>query len=193
MLFRSASGADRGTAMHRFLEKLDFSKKPLVDSIDEQIDEQIETELEKGFLTPPQKDMLDRRKLSVFLSSRLAERMQQAFKRGDLYREQAFVVGDSPELFFEDLSAEPSDEPSSEQVIVQGIIDAFFVENDKIVLLDYKTDFVKTEEELTTKYNRQLQLYQLAIERGFGLPVSEMYLYSFVLGKTVSVPLVSVR
>ena len=186
---KKVSGSDRGTAMHRFLEKLDFSKKPLVDSIDEQI----ETELEKGFLTPPQKDMLDRRKLSVFLSSRLAERMQQAFKRGDLYREQAFVVGDSPELFFNDLSMEPSDEPFSDQVIVQGIIDAFFIENGKIVLIDYKTDFVKTEEELRIKYTKQLQIYQLALERGFNLPVSEMYLYSFVLGKTVSVPIVSVK
>ena len=186
---KKTAGAERGTAMHRFLEKLDFSKEPLSDTIEEQI----ETELDKGFLTAPQKGMLDKSKLSAFLSSSLAKRMQQADAKGDLYREQAFVVGDSLELFFEDLSTEPSSEPTSDQVIVQGIIDAFFVENDKIVLLDYKTDFVKTEEELTTKYNRQLQLYQLAIERGFGLPVSEMYLYSFVLGKTVSVPLVSVR
>ena len=119
--------------------------------------------------------------------------MQQAFKRGDLYREQAFVVGDSPGLFFNDLSMEPSDEPFSDQVIVQGIIDAFFIENGKIVLIDYKTDFVKTEEELRIKYTKQLQIYQLALERGFNLPVSEMYLYSFVLGKTVSVPIVSVK
>jgi ATP-dependent helicase/nuclease subunit A len=186
---KKVSGSDRGTAMHRFLEKLDFTKKPLVDSIDEQI----ETELDKGFLTPPQKDMLDRRKLSKFLESALAERMQQAFERDELYREQAFVVGDSPELFFKDLTMEPSDEPISDQVIVQGIIDAFFIENGKIVLIDYKTDFVRTEEELITKYTKQLQLYQLALERGFDLQVSEMYLYSFVLGKTVSVPIVSIK
>ncbi|MGN0241078.1 MAG: helicase-exonuclease AddAB subunit AddA [Candidatus Weimeria sp.] len=186
---KKVSGSDRGTAMHRFLEKLDFSRKPLVDSIDDQI----ETELEKGFITPDQKEMLDRRKLSVFLSSSLALRMQQASENNELYREQAFVAGDSPELFFNDLSMEPSDEPFSDQVIVQGIIDAFFIENGKIVLIDYKTDFVKTEEELKIKYTKQLQIYQLALERGLELPVGEMYLYSFALGKTVPVPIVSIR
>ncbi|MQN00875.1 MAG: helicase-exonuclease AddAB subunit AddA [Lachnospiraceae bacterium] len=183
---KKASGAERGTAMHRFLEKLDFSKEPLGDTLDEQI----AREIEKGFLTKEQEGMLDKRKLSTFLKSSLARRMQQAFKTGDLFREQAFVTGDSPELFFGDLSAKASDAPFSDQVIVQGIIDAFFVENDKIILIDYKTDFVKTEEELLVKYTKQLQLYQLALERGLELPVSEMYLYSFVLGKTVAVPLI---
>jgi len=183
---KEASGAEKGTAMHRFLEKLDFSKKPLADSLDEQI----EVELEKGFLRPEQEGMLDRKKLAVFLSSPLAERMQQAYLNGELYREQAFVTGDSPELFFGDLSGEPSDEPFADQVIVQGIIDAFFVENGKIVLIDYKTDFVRSEEELRDKYTKQLQLYELALGRGMDLPVSEMYLYSFALGKTVTVPLI---
>lgn len=179
-------GTERGTAMHRFLEKLDFSRKPLEQSMDEQI----QTELDKGFLTSDQEKLLQKDRLEKFLSSDLAHRMQKASETGDLFREQAFVAGDTPEFFFGDMKEESKDTSSEDQIIIQGIIDAFFIENGKIVLLDYKTDKVRSEDELLTKYTKQLQLYQVAIERGMNLPVTEMYLYSFALGKQISCPLI---
>lgn len=184
---KSVLGTERGTAMHRFLEKLDFSRTPLSESLEEQISE----EVDKGFLTTDQEQILKRKQLAAFLSTDLAHRMQEADRNGELYREQAFVAGDTPEFFFGDLTDDTDGVSSEDQIIIQGIIDAFFVENGKIVLLDYKTDKVRTEGELLQKYKKQLQLYQIAVERGMNLPVSEMYLYSFALGKQVAVPLVS--
>ena len=147
--------------------------------------------MDKGFLTTDQEQILKRKQLAAFLSTDLAHRMQEADRNGELYREQAFVAGDTPEFFFGDLTDDTDGVSSEDQIIIQGIIDAFFVENGKIVLLDYKTDKVRTEGELLQKYKKQLQLYQIAVERGMNLPVSEMYLYSFALGKQVAVPLVS--
>ena len=71
---------------------------------------------------------------------------------------------------------------SEEMILIQGIIDVFFEEPDGIVLLDYKTDRVKSSRELAGRYHAQLELYQEAIEK-----VKERLLYSFCLGEVVSV------
>ncbi len=177
-------GVFRGTAMHRFLEKMDFSIEPLSESFDKQMAYM----LERGFLTSDQSEVLSRSGLERFLSSELAARMQQAYKRGELYREQAFVTGDTPGFFFGDLSEDTDGADTEDQIIIQGIIDAFFVENGKIVLLDYKTDRVRSASMLTEKYTKQLQLYQVAVERAMDMPVSQLYLYSFALGKQIALP-----
>ena len=72
-------------------------------------------------------------------------------------------------------------------ILIQGIIDVFFEEPDGIVLLDYKTDRVKSSRELAGRYHAQLELYQEAIERSTGKKVKERLLYSFCLGEVVSV------
>ena len=71
--------------------------------------------------------------------------------------------------------------------MVQGIIDLYFEEEDGIVLLDYKTDRVKTEEELAGRYEIQLDYYQEALERSLNKKVKERLLYSFALQKTIRV------
>ena len=76
---------------------------------------------------------------------------------------------------------------SEEMLLVQGIIDVFFEEEDGIVLLDYKTDRVREAEELIRRYRRQLELYGEALERTRGKRVKERYLYSFALGETIRV------
>ena len=80
---------------------------------------------------------------------------------------------------FEDESA------SQEMILVQGIIDVFFEEDDGIVLLDYKTDRVDVESELVLRYEKQLQLYKSAIEKAYNVPVKETLIYSFALDKTI--------
>ena len=94
--------------------------------------------------------------------------MAQADKRGDLYKEKPFVM-------------------DYEGVLVQGIIDVFWLENDKIVLLDYKTDRVDSATRLRDMYKEQLDLYAEALERIFRLPVKEKYLYSFRLNQAIEV------
>ena len=70
-------------------------------------------------------------------------------------------------------------------VLVQGIIDAWFIEDGEIVLLDYKTDRVDSEEELITRYQIQLDLYKRALEAATDMKVKEVYIYSFGLGKVI--------
>ena len=73
--------------------------------------------------------------------------------------------------------------PSEETVLIQGIIDVFFVEEDGLVLLDYKTDSVDSMQELWNRYETQLDYYQEALQKLMDKPVKERILYSFHLEK----------
>ena len=76
---------------------------------------------------------------------------------------------------------------SGEMILVQGIIDVFFEEEDGLVVLDYKTDYVPQEPEETLKrrYGKQLALYGRALEEITGKRVREKILYSFYLGREI--------
>ena len=169
-------GALRGTAMHRYMECFDFSNPEYENSIDLQL-KQME---EKGLITPEQKALLKMDILREFFKSDLASRMNKAAMANNLYQEKAFVMGQTPKMLF-------LDEDEEQTILVQGIIDVFFRESDGIVLLDYKTDRVKSENELVSLYERQLQIYADAIEGSFNEKVKELLLYSFHLGKVIAV------
>ena len=98
---------------------------------------------------------------------------------GKLYKEKPFVFGSDAKNLFGDETA------SDEMILVQGIIDVFFEEEDGIVLLDYKTDRVDEEDELVLRYEKQLQLYKSAIEKAYNVPVKEVLIYSFALEKEI--------
>ena len=72
-----------------------------------------------------------------------------------------------------------------EKVILQGIIDAFIMEEEGIILVDYKTDRVKDGEELRNRYQKQIDLYSEALEQILGKKVKRRVLYSFSLGEEV--------
>ena len=73
-----------------------------------------------------------------------------------------------------------------EQILVQGVIDLYYInENDELVLVDYKTDFVQSEEELKEKYETQLLLYKNALESALNKKVDKVYIYSSFLGKEI--------
>ena len=78
---------------------------------------------------------------------------------------------------------------SKQQILLQGIIDAYFEEEDGLVLVDYKTDYVEQgrEQELIEKYRIQLLYYARALEQLRGKKVKEIYLYSFALGKALKI------
>ena len=93
-------------------------------------------------------------------------------------REKPFMMG---------ISAKELDPafPEEEMVLVQGIVDAWFLEDDEIVLLDYKTDKVRDEKALVDRYAVQLQLYERALEAATGKKVKEVYIYSFTLESVI--------
>ena len=106
--------------------------------------------------------------------------MQEASKRGGLYKEQPFVMG------MEAKDVYPGNQ-SDEMVLIQGIIDVYFEENDQLVVVDYKTDRVSQTSELCERYHSQLEYYAEALERLTGKAVKEKMIYSFTLQKEIEV------
>lgn len=168
-------GAARGTIYHTVMECMDL------EAVTEPA--QADTELlrlaAEGKITEDDLRMINREDFAVFLKSGLAKRMRRAQKRGELFREQPFVIGLSGSEF-------PEGDPE-ETVLVQGIIDAFFYEDGEAVVVDYKTDRVSRAEELAERYHAQLEYYDQALRMLTGRNVKERLIYSFRLGKVIRI------
>lgn len=168
---RQLSGTDRGSAYHRVMELLDFSDLDIKSQINKLINNE-RISIEWG-------DAVNVNKIKKLLESTLGERMALAQRNSVLYREQPFVLGISADRV-------KGEYPDTETILLQGIIDAFFVENNEIILVDYKTDVIKTAQELLDRYKVQLQYYKEALQRITGLKVKECILYSFNLDEVIS-------
>ena len=191
----AAAGALRGTAMHRFLACVDFSRLPgpgAYREIKQFIEETLQSLLAKGRMTNEEAGLLNEWQMRQFLASELAGRMRTAAAGGKLFREQPFVMSLPAGTAWKTLTGQDWEEPAAgtadeETILVQGMIDAFWEEEDGIVLLDYKTDRVMAPEELTARYREQMLLYAGALERAFpGKPVKEVLIYSFRLNRILS-------
>ena len=132
------------------------------------------------FLSQEEYGLLNQEKLKKFLDSSLGQLFAKAYKENTLYREQHFMQ----EVEYEKLFPEDGGD-NVEKVILQGIIDAFIMEEDGIILVDYKTDRVKDGEELRNRYQKQIDLYSEALEQILGKKVKRRVLYSFSLGEEV--------
>lgn len=168
------SSAQMGTAMHTFMEEADFRREYTWAEI-----EVLTAELvQRGRLTAEEGKYLRKKELLQFFTSTLAKRMRAAER---IEKERPFSVLLQPkELFF---GAEYED--VTDEILVNGIIDCFFIENNSGVLIDYKSDRITDERELKERYRIQLGLYRMALERALGIAVRETYLYSFAMGKAI--------
>lgn len=172
-------GAARGTAYHAFMERIDLSNCANV----EQVVSQIAVAKEKNFVTEAESECLRPEDFTAFAASSVGQRMCRAHQERVLKREQPFVLGVSA-------SSVDNQWPAEETVLIQGIIDAYFYEDDEIVLVDYKTDKVSYRNganELIQKYKVQLEHYAEALERLTGKKVKEKIIYSFTLNREISV------
>lgn len=168
------SGASRGSAYHKLLELLDYRQAYSMDQLKDTIERLVEEEK----MSQEMEDCIRRTDILHFLECGLGQRMHQAAKADALRKEQPFVLGvPSQEVYPE--------QTEEEWILVQGIIDVFFEETDGLVLLDYKTDRVKTGEELVERYHTQLEYYGQALEQLLGKKVKETWIYSFALGKEI--------
>lgn len=166
-------GTTRGSAYHRVMEIIDFNSEH--DYVT-----QMKDKVSEGKISEEELALVDEKKITLFLQSDLGHRMARASAEGELYIEQPFVLGVAANRLSEDF-------PGEEKVLIQGIIDAFFVEQGEIVLMDYKTDSVKNSEELVERYKTQLDYYTEALERILGMRVKERLIYSFALAQTIEV------
>ena len=171
------TGASRGTAYHKVLEVLDFSKE-----YDEaSLQAELERNQAEGILNEDTVSCIRLSEILAFLYSDIGRRMQQACREGTYFAEQPFVLGVKASQIYPDVECD-------ELLLVQGIIDVYFEEEGELVVLDYKTDKVHEAEQLTRRYHAQLDYYAQALERLTGKRVKQKIIYSFALQAEVEVP-----
>ena len=164
------TGAQWGTLMHEAMQWLPvkkYTQKSMTDMLDS-----LQAE---GKFSDEERSLLSDRSLYGFFNSDLGQRLI-ASKRVE--RELPFS------MLFDGNRVYP-DVENGERLFLQGIIDTVFVEDDQWVLVDYKTDCVKSGDELIRRYKIQMDLYKEALERLTNMPVKASYIYSFRLHEAV--------
>jgi recombination helicase addA, firmicutes type len=164
----------RGTAHHKFLQYCNFEQARA------SLDTEIDRLLNDGKLTQEQVDMIDRKTLNEFLSTKLIDRIIASQL---VMREKRFTARLKPSEVFD----EYKDVKTDATVIIQGAVDLAFVEDGKLVIVDYKTDRVKDITKLAGLYKKQLDLYKSAMEQSEELTVKECILCSIHLGAYITV------
>lgn len=159
------TAAEKGTAMHKFLQYADFSLAR----------KDIELEISRLTdlrLTKAEAESLDVSKLKRFINSDL---ITDAINY-QCHKEYRFTVNIPA-------SSTGLTENSNVSLILQGAVDLIIIKESRIIIVDYKTDKVKTTDELVSRYHKQLQLYKEAVSACFGLEVDRCLIYSIYLGE----------
>ena len=171
---RPLTGAQRGTATHLVLQYMDFAETGSLESVRAEI----ERLRQKQLLNDKEAAAVDAGAIVKLFASPLGQRMLRAEHRE---REFKFsLLCDAGDWF-------PGAE--GEQVLLQGVVDCCIEEDGALTVIDYKTDAVRSEEELAARaayYRGQLSAYAAALRRIFGKPVREGVLVFLSCGKEVS-------
>ncbi len=170
---KKITASQKGTLMHLVLQKLDEK----IDYDEEKIKNLLDKLEEKGIISSEEKKVIDIEKINNFICSDIWKEMQTAKK---IEREKPFYINISArEAYGEDID---------ENILVQGIIDLYYITSDeRIVLVDYKTDKLNIESEFIKRYKRQLEIYKRALEQVLGKQVDKTYIYSTYLNKTIEI------
>lgn len=169
------TGAKKGTLIHMCMQRLDFS----VNYDKEKVNAIIEDMFIKGIINEKEKKSINQFKILEFTKSSLWKEIKNAKK---VYKEKPFYIEISADQVL--------DENSQDNILVQGIIDLYFINsNGEVVLVDYKTDYVENgeEEKLVEKYKKQLELYKIALEHSLNKKVTKIIIYSVYLGKMLEI------
>ncbi len=175
------SGEERGTFIHKVLEHIPFNL-----GVDESgVRYQISLMVQNEVLTAEQAASIDLKLLMNFFKSDIYKRAANSER---VYKEVSFnLAKDASEV----LDSPP--EVSGEKIIVQGTIDCYFKEEDRFILLDYKSDYIPVNispEDMNLRiaqYKIQLSLYKEALEKIRGIKISETYLFFLSVGKEVKI------
>lgn len=165
---KSFTGIEKGTIMHFVMQHLDLSRVGDTTQIKKQVQEMVEKEL----LGAEETRVVDSEKILRFFSSHLGQRVLKADR---IYREVPFnQVRQAGELI-------DGNQNNNETLLIQGVIDLFFLEGDELILIDYKTDYIQSgsSEKILNRYKPQMEMYKYALEKIQGKRVIESYLYLF--------------
>ena len=180
-LFRSptirkshSGGAEYGTALHNVMQYLDFSKCFDRDGIMQDIDRMVT----RGLITVEQGKLVDVDQIAAFFKTELGKRMVEG---KNILREFKFSILEDASLYYTGVE--------HDTILLQGVIDCALVENDGIIVLDFKTDRITEEnrQERIAQHSRQVNTYAKALSKIYELPVTEAYIYFFSTGEFVKV------
>lgn len=170
------TGAQKGTLIHLCLQKMketeEYNLEKITELIEELKDKEIITEIEE--------QNIDKEKLLEYTNSQLWTELKQA---KEIHKEHPFYINIKASRIYNQINKE-----DDEEILVQGVIDLFFIDkDDKLILVDYKTDYVQNENELVEKYKGQLDLYKEALEQSLDKRVDKMCIYSVYLNKLIEI------
>ena len=167
--------AQKGTLIHLCMQRLDETKEYTLETIQALIEDLLTREI----ITEKEARSINPYKVLGFTKSMIWKELKTAKK---IYKERPFFINiPAKEIYGED---------AEEEILVQGIIDLYYInQNDEVVLVDYKTDYVEKgkESKLVEKYISQLELYKKALEESLQRKVDKTYIYSVYLGKEIEI------
>ena len=169
------TGAEKGTIMHLYLQKLNYKEEYDL----EKLKRMVKSLVEKEIILPKEAESVNYNKILEFLKSDIWKEMKEA----------KLVEQEKP-FYFNIKANEIYDVKSEEDILVQGIIDLYYINKyNELVLVDYKTDYVENndEESLKEKYDIQLAIYKKALEKALDRKVDKVYIYSTWLGRVITI------
>ena len=156
------------------MQKLDLTKKMYTYNDIKELVAKLEM---KKIITPKQAEAININKIYQFTKSKIWEEMTHAHV---VQREKAFYISIPAKEIY--------DECLEENILVQGVIDLYYVNaQNELILVDFKTDYVENRDEqiLVDKYKVQLELYKRALEEALQRKVDKVYIYSTYLEKEI--------
>ena len=168
------SSAEKGTITHLILQKLDFKKE----YTKQDLEKFVNNLCTKNIITPIQKESINIDKIYQIINTQFIKKLKNA---KEIKKEIPFYTYINTKEIY--------NTQNSENILVQGIIDLYYInEQDEIILVDYKTDYVEgSGEELIEKYKVQLEIYKKALEESLKKEVKHSYIYSIYLNKEIEI------
>ena len=167
---------DIGNLYHLFMQNMELKSKIDIDYINSEINRMINTQI----LENEDLNYLNPHKILKFFNTNLGIRLIKCLNdnKNKIYREFEFLMKHKVDKICK-----------NESIRIQGIIDLFFFEDDKLILVDYKTDkmIFKNNKQIPLKYKEQLKYYKLALEKIFKKEVKEKYIYSFEISEEIRI------
>ena len=178
------TGARRGTIVHLIMEVLDFNKV----KTESEIKAQIEDLIKRRVITEKESKVLSPRKILKFFKSPIAKRILSS---NFVKREQKIYTQVKMNDIYlnDDIFKNNREIYEDESVMLRGVIDLYFEEDDGLVILDYKTDWIdnNNKKEIIHKYKKQLEIYAEVLSTLTGKKIKEKYLYLFSIDEQVKI------
>ena len=172
---KTLTGTEIGTTVHLVKQKLDFKEEYDLEKINALLEELIA----KKIISNIQKEVVPKEKILKFTQSELFKELKNAKK---IHTEEPLYINTPVKKIY--------DNNIEENILIQGIIDLYYIDkDDKLVLVDYKTDYVPENDEnyLIEKYKNQLELYAKALNQALNKKVSKVYIYSTYLNRVIEI------